>query len=79
MWRRAARSGPSDPEIGAAVRECFDAASAALVRSGTPQPLRDAVAGFARRYPERGRCPADDLLDAGYAGSAPDLTEGARR
>ena len=79
IWRRAARFGPADPLIGASVRACFEAASASLARSGTPEGLRNAVAGFARRYPERGRCPADDLLDAGYAGSAPDLTEGARR
>jgi ergothioneine biosynthesis glutamate--cysteine ligase EgtA len=79
VWRRAARFGPADPEIGAAVRDCFRAASAALARSGTPTPLRDAVADFARRYAEQGRCPADDRLDAECAGSAPDLTEGAWR
>jgi glutamate--cysteine ligase len=64
VWRRAARIGPADPDIGAAVRACFAAAGDALARSGAPAALRQAVADFAERYPERGRCPAHDQLDA---------------
>jgi hypothetical protein len=59
VWARAARLGPADPELGAAVRACFAAARAAL----PPGPARDAVADFAARYAERGRCPANDRLD----------------
>jgi ergothioneine biosynthesis glutamate--cysteine ligase EgtA len=62
-WLRAARLGPSDPALAKAATECFAAADAALARSGAPEPIRDAVAGFADRYPSRGRCPADDVLD----------------
>ncbi|MEV6005590.1 ergothioneine biosynthesis glutamate--cysteine ligase EgtA [Streptomyces sp. NPDC051976] len=64
VWRRAARIGLADPEIGKAARACFAAAESALVRSGAPAALREAVADFAERYPERGRCPAHDQLDA---------------
>jgi glutamate--cysteine ligase len=64
VWRRAARVGPADPEIGKAARACFSAAEGALARSGAPAELRAAVTGFAERYAERGRCPAHDQLDA---------------
>jgi len=62
-WLRAARLGPADPAISRAVRECFHAADAALARSGAPSEIRDRVAGFAERYAQRGRCPADDMLE----------------
>lgn len=62
-WARAARLGPADPVIGAAVRDCFAVAQAALPAAGPLAPLHRAVAAFARRYPDRGRCPADDHLD----------------
>ncbi|WP_059007709.1 glutamate-cysteine ligase family protein [Streptomyces specialis] len=63
VWARAAKLGPADPAIGKAVRACFAAADAALAASGDPLAhVRTAVAEFADRYPERGRCPADDLL-----------------
>jgi ergothioneine biosynthesis glutamate--cysteine ligase EgtA len=64
IWRRAARLGPADPDLAKAVRACFAAADSALARSGAPPALTKALADFAERYPERGRCPADDLLDA---------------
>ena len=62
-WLRAARLGPSDPVLARAVTECFAAADAALARADVPGPIRGAVADFADRYPTRGRCPADDILD----------------
>jgi glutamate--cysteine ligase len=62
-WLRAARLGLSDPVLARAATECFEAADAALARSRTPEQIRGAVADFAERYPRRGRCPADDLLD----------------
>ena len=62
-WLRAARSGPADPQIGQASRGCFEAADAALARSGAPAPIRQAVADFTERYVLNDRCPADDQLD----------------
>jgi gamma-glutamylcysteine synthetase len=64
VWRRAARIGPADPDLGKAARALFAAAGSSLARSGAPAALRQAVSGFAERYPERGRCPAHDQLDA---------------
>jgi glutamate--cysteine ligase len=64
VWLRAARRGPADPDIGKAARTALTAAESALVRTGTPQPLRDAVGRFLEQYTERGRCPAHDQLDA---------------
>ena len=62
-WLRAAMSGPSDRCISRASRQCFEAADAALARSGAPAPIRRAVADFAERYVLNDRCPADDQLD----------------
>ena len=67
-WRLAARHGPAHPALAAASRECFAAAQAALARAGAPAPARQAVTAFAERYVDRGRCPADDLLDQVHAG-----------
>ncbi|MBY8878130.1 ergothioneine biosynthesis glutamate--cysteine ligase EgtA [Actinacidiphila acidipaludis] len=64
VWRRAARIGLADPDLAKAARTCFAAAGSALARAGAPAALRQALTGFAERYPERGRCPADDQLDA---------------
>jgi glutamate--cysteine ligase len=63
-WLRAARSGPADPRIGRASRQCFEAADAALGRSGVPAAIRQAVADFTERYVLNDRCPADDRLEA---------------
>jgi gamma-glutamylcysteine synthetase len=71
VWLRAARTGPADPQIGTAVRACFEAVLDALTRSDAPIRLRRAVADFADRYPLRGRCPADDRLDALRRGDTP--------
>jgi glutamate--cysteine ligase len=62
-WLRAARSGPADPGISRASRQCFEAAEVALGRSGTPAPIRQAVADFTERYVLKDRCPADDQLE----------------
>ncbi|GAA3035310.1 glutamate--cysteine ligase [Streptomyces olivoverticillatus] len=63
LWRRAARHGLADPELHAAALACFAAAREALPRMGVPRRVLDAVDDFTGRYVERGRCPADDLLD----------------
>jgi glutamate--cysteine ligase len=62
-WLRAAQCGPADPQISQASKQCFEAAGAALVRSGAPAPIRRAVADFTERYVLKDRCPADDQLD----------------
>jgi glutamate--cysteine ligase len=64
VWRRASRIGLADPDLAKAARACFAAAGSALARSGAPAGLRHALDDFAERYPERGRCPAQDQLDA---------------
>jgi glutamate--cysteine ligase len=63
VWSRAARLGTAAPELARAALACFEAALPALARAGVPAALREQVAAFAARYPARGRCPADDLLD----------------
>ncbi len=74
-WWRAARHGPADPRIAAASRQCFEAAKAALARTGAPTGVRQAVTAFAARYVDHGRCPADDQLEAARAaGGNPPLT-----
>lgn len=78
-WLRAARHGASDPLLGPAVRACFEAAMAALPRLGVPEQVSAAVASFFERYPLRGRCPADDQLDAFHSGVGvvrPSVTSG---
>ena len=64
LWERAARDALTDPVLAAAARACFVEAYAALARHGAARGLRDAVADFTERYVMRGRCPADDVLEA---------------
>ncbi|MEV4435792.1 ergothioneine biosynthesis glutamate--cysteine ligase EgtA [Streptomyces sp. NPDC049585] len=64
LWRRAARHGLADPELHTAAVACFAAAREALPRLGADDRVLAAVDEFTARYVERGRCPADDLLDA---------------
>ncbi|MFF4841409.1 ergothioneine biosynthesis glutamate--cysteine ligase EgtA [Streptomyces collinus] len=63
LWLDAARHGLADPELREAAVTCFEAALRALPRLGATPAVTDAVAAFSDRYVERGRCPADDLLD----------------
>ena len=63
LWLRAARYGPADPELGPAVRACVSAAEHALARGEPGGVAHRAVADFAARYSDRGRCPADDCLE----------------
>jgi glutamate--cysteine ligase len=62
-WLLAARHGPAYPALGTAGQQCFEAAEAALARSGAPARIRQAVADFAERYVLPRRCPADDELE----------------
>ncbi|AEN14000.1 MULTISPECIES: ergothioneine biosynthesis glutamate--cysteine ligase EgtA [unclassified Streptomyces] len=63
LWTTAARDGLADPELAAAAKVCFAAASRALPGLGASGRVQDAVAAFTDRYVVRGRCPADDLTD----------------
>jgi glutamate--cysteine ligase len=64
-WGDAAAHGLSHPGLASAARSCFAAALDALPRLGVdPAP----AAAFVDRYVDRGRCPADDVLDAWTAG-----------
>jgi glutamate--cysteine ligase len=68
-WMRAARFGMSAPEFRKPAMECFAAAERALY--GSSEPLRAPVSAFIERYVARGRCPADDRLDALPGGASP--------
>ncbi|MGW4893387.1 ergothioneine biosynthesis glutamate--cysteine ligase EgtA [Kitasatospora sp. NPDC004240] len=70
VWRRAATLATADPELRRAALACFAAADTALGRlpDGGGR-LRTALGEFAERYPARGRCPADDQLDAHRSGT----------
>ena len=77
-WAQAARLGPADPDLRKAGLECLRLASAALPRLGADRSAVAAVDGFAARYLEAARCPADDLLDlAALEGPAGLLTPDA--
>ena len=71
LWERAARDALTDPVLAAAARGCFVEAYGTLARHGASRDLRDTVAEFTERYVMRGRCPADDLLDARAEGVRP--------
>ncbi|WP_395106701.1 ergothioneine biosynthesis glutamate--cysteine ligase EgtA [Actinomadura sp. SCN-SB] len=60
-WAEAARCGLTDPPLAAAARACFTAALEALPRLGA-DALVPLVGEYARRYVERGRCPADEEM-----------------
>ncbi|WP_149179690.1 ergothioneine biosynthesis glutamate--cysteine ligase EgtA [Streptomyces sp. TRM49041] len=59
-WRAAIRDGPDALALHRAAVACFGLALQALVRSGAPTGVLDAVAAFQDRFVLRRRCPADD-------------------
>jgi glutamate--cysteine ligase len=75
-WADAARLATADPALAGAATACLLAAADALPRLGAAH-LAPAVLSYAERFPARGRCPADELVDAHRAGaSAEDLLLG---
>jgi glutamate--cysteine ligase len=64
LWREAARHGLGHPALEGAAQHCFAAVLDALPRVGADPSTFDAVLHFYERYVARGRCPADDPLDA---------------
>jgi glutamate--cysteine ligase len=63
-WLDAARHGLGHPDFADAAKVAFDAALLSMVRLGTDATTVLAVEAFVDRYVARGRCPADDRLDA---------------
>jgi glutamate--cysteine ligase len=64
LWAEAARSALRHPLLHASARGCFDAALAALGRIGCDPITVQAVAEYTDRFVRRGRCPADERLEA---------------
>ena len=63
-WLDGARLGLAAPNLAASARACFAAAAAGLARLGVGGPPADTLAAYVERWVDRGRTPADDLLDA---------------
>jgi len=63
LWLAASRSGLVHADLAASAQACFRIALDALVRMGAGPATIDAVAAYLDRYVDRGRCPADDVLD----------------
>lgn len=61
-WPTAAMLGMADEPLRLAAVRCLELAAAALRRAGCVD-LAEAVDMFAERYPQRGRCPADELSE----------------
>lgn len=73
-WAAATRDALADPVLARAAKTCFAAAHAALLRQGAARLAR-LVADYAERYVERGRCPADDVIDPIDPAPIPDPIE----
>jgi glutamate--cysteine ligase len=63
LWVEASRSGLAHPDLAGAARACFRIALQALRGMGAGTATLDAVGGYLDRYVDRGRDPADDVLD----------------
>lgn len=70
-WRDAARLATGDRSLARAALGCLLAAAEALPRLGAPDLARSVLA-YADRYTWRGRCPADEVLEAHHAGVTAD-------
>jgi glutamate--cysteine ligase len=68
-WPEAAIHGLGHPALASAARTCFAAALDALPRLGADREVVEVTEAFVDRYVNRGRCPADDVLDAWAAGN----------
>jgi len=72
-WAEAAVHSLGHPALASATRTCFAAAVAALPRLGVHGDTVVATESFIDRYVERGRCPADDVLETWTVASSPRL------
>lgn len=78
LWNNAALDALTHPVLAKKARACFKAALDALPRLGADTETIDASGEFVDRYVARGRCPADDLLDAWHSGDSLSTTFGSR-
>ncbi|HLH27335.1 MAG TPA: glutamate-cysteine ligase family protein, partial [Acidimicrobiales bacterium] len=63
-WCEAPRWSLDYEPLAEAARRCFDLARDALARRDAPAAVLRAVEDFQDRFVDRGRCPADETLDA---------------
>lgn len=63
LGREAARHGLAHPALAAAARRCMQATLAALDGLGCDDLTREACAAYQAMYVDRGRTPADSLLE----------------
>ena len=68
---QAIRLGASDPPLRRAAGTCLEAAADALRRDPGTTGLAGGVEAYLERFTARGRCPADDVLDAYRRGAPP--------
>lgn len=64
LWREAGDVALAHPRLAAAALSCFTTAVDALPRIGADAQTAAATERFVEQYVARGRCPADDQLDA---------------
>jgi glutamate--cysteine ligase len=69
-WTDAARDGLHDAELAAGARACFEVALDALPRVGADADTIATTERYLEQYVARGRCPADDRLDAWHSGGS---------
>jgi len=64
LWVDAAQLGLGHPDLARSARRVFGLAQQILRSSGAHPDLLDLVSAYDERWVSRGRCPADDHLDA---------------
>jgi glutamate--cysteine ligase len=77
-WGEAADHALGHPGLASAARTCFAGALEAMPRLGVDPATIAATEAFVARYVDRGRCPADDALDAWMAGARPMVASSPR-
>jgi glutamate--cysteine ligase len=79
LWKEAASSGLSHPELARAAKSCMSLALEGAARLKVEARNLAALSEFAERYTIRGRMPADDLIDSfektGSFGGGPEMEE----
>jgi glutamate--cysteine ligase len=70
-WCEAPRWSLDYEPLAEAARRCFTLAAAALPRLGAAHSLIELVDAYRDRFVDRGRCPADDTIEAIAAVGAP--------
>ncbi len=71
LWVEAAQLGLGHPSLRRSTGRCFEIAREALAEQGADGGIQAVVATYDERWVQRGRCPADDLLDRWQATGDP--------